>query len=236
MTSPVPQHLMSGPQAPQWRRQTWVATALACALVLGLATVAFAAMRPKNERGDERSSRTQLFLTKTAPSTTTTTTAVATFAGGCFWGVEDHFRKMPGVVATAVGYTGGHTDKPTYKAVCDGDTGHAEAVQIEFDPAVVSYDKLLDEFLWIHDPTTLNAQGPDVGDQYRSAIFFHDRSQMLAAQKAIKALQASGELDAPIVTEVVPATTFTFAEGYHQQWIEKGGRGGCHPRQRKRQP
>ena len=201
-------------------------------VVAGLATAGYAAMKPHNLRNDALSPKTGLFLVTGAPALPTNTT-LATFAAGCFWGVEDHFRKVPGVVATAVGYIGGTKPQPTYKEVCDGTTGHAEAVQIELDPKVVSYDKLVDEFLWLHDPTTLNRQGPDVGDQYRSAIFFHDAGQEQAAKKAIAALAKSGELDRPIVTEVVRAPTFWAAEGYHQQWIEKGGRGGCHPRKRK---
>lgn len=213
-------------------RQQWWVGAVLFVVVGALATGAFAQMKPHNLRNDETSPKTKLFLVGGAPATPTGT-QLATFAAGCFWGVEDHFRKVPGVVATAVGYIGGHVDKPTYKQVCDDDTGHAEAVQIEFDPKVVTFDKLVEEFLWIHDPTTLNRQGPDVGDQYRSAIFFHDAAQEQAAKKGIAALAKSGELDQPIVTQVVKAPTFWFAEQHHQQWIEKGGRGGCHVRRPK---
>ena len=213
-------------------RSNWLISLGVFVVVAGLATAGFAAMKPNNARGDQKSQKTGLFLVAGAP-TTSTNTQLATFAAGCFWGVEDHFRKVPGVIATAVGYIGGHVDKPTYEQVCDHTTGHAEAVQLEFDPKVVGYDKLVEEFLWIHDPTTLNRQGPDVGDQYRSAIFFHDAAQEQVAKKEIAKLSASGELDRPIVTQVVKAPTFWFAEQYHQQWIEKGGRGGCHVRRPK---
>ncbi len=213
-------------------RQNWLISAALFVVVGALATAAFAQMKPHNLRNDETSPKTGLFLVQGAPAAPTKT-QLATFAAGCFWGVEDHFRKVPGVVATAVGYIGGKVTSPTYKQVCNDDTGHAEAVQIEFDPKVVSYDKLVEEFLWIHDPTTLNRQGPDVGDQYRSAVFVYDAAQSLSAKQGIAALAKSGELDRPIVTQVVQAPTFWPAEGYHQQWIEKGGRGGCHPRARK---
>ena len=216
----------------QATRQHRKLTVLAWLLTLTACTAAVAAMRPHNLRNDEKSPNSGLFLVVGAAAKPQNT-ALATFAAGCFWGVEDHFRKLPGVVATAVGYTGGTVPEPSYEQVCDHGTGHAEAVQIEFDPKVVSYDKLVEEFLWIHDPTTLNRQGPDVGDQYRSAIFFHDAAQGQAAKKAIATLSKSGELDGPVVTQVVKAPKFWFAEGYHQQWIEKGGRGGCHKRQRK---
>lgn len=211
-------------------RTNWLISLGAFVVVAGLATAGFAAMRPKNLAEDAKT-KSGLFVV--AGASTTAPTAMATFAGGCFWGVEDHFRKMKGVVATAVGYTGGHTESPTYEQVCDHGTGHAEAVAIEFDPKVVSYAQLVEEFLWIHDPTTLNRQGPDVGDQYRSAIFFHDAQQQQVAKQAIAKLAASGELDRPIVTQVVQAPKFWFAEQYHQQWIEKGGRGGCHVRRPK---
>ncbi len=224
----------TGPASQKFRRDTWLMTGAGFVVASCLAVSAFGAMREKNGRNDERTDKTKLFLTVSAPAVLPKKTELATFAAGCFWGVEDHFRKMPGVLATAVGYTGGHKDEPTYKEVCNEDTGHAEAVQLEFDPAVVSYAKLVDEFLWIHDPTTKDRQGPDVGSQYRSAIFFHDSAQQAAAKKAIKALQASGELDDPIVTEVTRAPRFWFAEGYHQQWVEKGGPGACHPRRPKK--
>jgi peptide-methionine (S)-S-oxide reductase len=146
--------------------------------------------------------------------------AIATFAAGCFWGVEKAFRQVDGVTATAVGYTGGTAPDPNYEQVCSGRTGHAEAVQVEYDPARVSYDDLLDLFWRVHDATQLNRQGPDVGSQYRSAIFFHDPEQEAAAQAAKARQQSSG---GQIVTEIVPTTTFYLAEDYHQQYLEKRG-------------
>ncbi|MGC8639770.1 MAG: peptide-methionine (S)-S-oxide reductase MsrA [Isosphaeraceae bacterium] len=154
--------------------------------------------------------------------------ATATFAAGCFWGIEEAFRGTPGVTETAVGYTGGHTENPTYQEVCTNRTGHAEAVEVRYDPARVSYDQLLDLFWEIHDPTTLNRQGPDVGTQYRSAIFYHDEEQKAAAAASMERLRASGSLRRPIVTQLVPATTFWRAEEYHQKYVQKHGGAGCH--------
>lgn len=151
----------------------------------------------------------------------------ATFAAGCFWGVEANFRKVKGVIATAVGYTGGNFENPTYKDVCTGRTGHAEAVDILFDPAVVSYEQLLEVFWNIHDPTTTNRQGPDIGTQYRSAIFYHNEEQRSTTIASKERAQSSGKFKKPIVTEIVPASTFYRAEEYHQQYFEKGGMGGC---------
>jgi methionine-S-sulfoxide reductase len=152
--------------------------------------------------------------------------ARATFAAGCFWGVEDFFHQVPGVVDAVSGYTGGTVPEPTYEAVCSGRTGHAEAVLVTFDPAVVSYDRLLEEFWRHHDPTTPNRQGPDVGTQYRSAVFTHDEAQAAAATESLREHQA--RFGRPIVTEVTPATTFWPAEEYHQRYTERTGRGGCH--------
>jgi peptide-methionine (S)-S-oxide reductase len=149
---------------------------------------------------------------------------VATFGAGCFWGVEDAFRQVEGVVATEVGYSGGTTEDPTYEDVCTARTGHAEVVRVEYDPGKVSYEQLLDVFWDIHDPTTLNRQGPDVGDQYRSVIFYHDDDQRDAADTAIAQLRAAGRFRRPIVTQVVPAPKFFRAEEYHQQYNEKYGR------------
>jgi len=154
--------------------------------------------------------------------------AIATFAAGCFWGVEDAFRGVKGVKSTTVGYTGGHTKNPTYKEVCSHTTGHAEAVEVEFDPQQVSYQKLLDLFWEIHDPTQLNRQGPDVGTQYRSAIFFHDAEQEAAARASKAAQEKSGKYHGPVVTEVAPAPEFYRAEDYHQQYFEKRGVKSCH--------
>lgn len=147
------------------------------------------------------------------------------FAAGCFWGVEDAFRKVPGVTATAVGYTGGHTKDPTYEAVCEHGTGHAETVLVEFDPKVVGYEKLLSVFFRIHDPTTLNRQGPDVGDQYRSAIFTFSPAQEAAAKAAME--RAQGKVARPIVTQIKGAMPFYRAEDYHQQYSERTGHHGC---------
>ncbi|HMD02140.1 MAG TPA: peptide-methionine (S)-S-oxide reductase MsrA [Candidatus Baltobacteraceae bacterium] len=145
----------------------------------------------------------------------------ATFAAGCFWGVESDFRAIPGVVDVVVGYIGGQTEHPTYEEVCSHGTGHAEAVEVTFDPAVVSYERLLDAFWGLHDPTTINRQGPDVGTQYRSAIFYHNESQRSAAEASKAALAASGRYSRPIVTEIVAAPRFWPAEDYHQRYLEK---------------
>jgi peptide-methionine (S)-S-oxide reductase len=154
--------------------------------------------------------------------------ATATFGAGCFWGVEEAFRRTPGVTETAVGYMGGHLQNPTYEAVCTDRTGHAEVVQVQFDPERVSYDRLLEVFWQIHDPTTLNRQGPDVGAQYRSAVFTHDEAQAAAATDMKEKLQASGRYRRPIVTEITPAATFWRAEEYHQKYAQKHGGAGCH--------
>lgn len=151
----------------------------------------------------------------------------ATFAAGCFWGVEGAFRRVSGVVEATVGYTGGSTANPDYRAVCSGRTGHAEAVLLRFDPGRVSYSQLLDFFWKIHDPTTLNRQGPDVGSQYRSAIFTHSAEQAVTAKTSLAELQASGQLRRPVVTEIMPATEFYPAEEYHQRYLEKHGRVDC---------
>lgn len=152
----------------------------------------------------------------------------ATFAAGCFWGVETAFRSTPGVISTRVGYTGGSLNHPTYKDVCSDRTGHAEAVEVTYDPARVSYDQLLKVFWENHDPTTLNRQGPDVGTQYRSAIFYHTPEQEAAARASKARLESSGAYRRPIVTEIVPAVEFWQAEDYHQQYLEKKGLAHCH--------
>ena len=155
-------------------------------------------------------------------------TEKAIFAAGCFWGVEAAFRELPGVVATAVGYIGGRTEHPTYRQVCAHTTGHAEAVEVTYDPTKLSYDDLLNVFWENHDPTQLNRQGPDIGDQYRSAIFFLNPEQEAAAKASRERLQASGRFRRPIVTEITPAATFWMAEDYHQQYLEKRGMASCH--------
>jgi peptide-methionine (S)-S-oxide reductase len=154
--------------------------------------------------------------------------AKATFAAGCFWGVEEAFRQVPGVTGTAVGYEGGTTDHPTYEDVCTDTTGHAEVAEVEYDPDKVSYEQLLDVFWANHDPTQLNRQGPDFGTQYRSAIFYHTPEQRAAAEASKTALQASGRFRRPVVTEVTPAGPFWRAEEYHQRYLQKRGRGSCH--------
>jgi len=154
-------------------------------------------------------------------------TEKAIFAAGCFWGIELKFSQVEGVVSTRVGYTGGSKDDPTYRDVCSKSTGHAEAVEVEFDPAQVSYDQLLDRFWAMHDPTTLNRQGPDVGDQYRSAVFCTSAAQRDAALASKAKLAESGRFPLPVVTEIGPASEFWPAEEYHQKYLEKRGRSAC---------
>jgi peptide-methionine (S)-S-oxide reductase len=154
-------------------------------------------------------------------------TEKATLAGGCFWGVEELIRKMPGVINTEVGYTGGTTEKPVYEDVKTGSTGHAESLEIEFDPAKISYDEILDYFFRLHDPTTVNQQGNDRGTQYRSAIFYHDEKQREAAEQA--KVRAQAKWPRPIVTEIVPASRFWIAEDYHQDYLQRKPWGyNCH--------
>jgi peptide-methionine (S)-S-oxide reductase len=153
---------------------------------------------------------------------------LATFGAGCFWGVEVAFRQVSGVKDALVGYLGGTLPNPTYKDVCTGRTGHAEVVQVEYDPDEVTYDRLLEVFWENHDPTTLNRQGPDVGTQYRSAIFYHTPEQKAAAEASKSRLEGSGKFRKPIVTEITPASTFYPAEDYHQRYLEKRGLASCH--------
>lgn len=155
-------------------------------------------------------------------------TEIATFGAGCFWGVEAAFRRLPGVVDVAAGYSGGHMPNPTYKDVCSHTTGHAEVVQVTFDPQKISYDQLLDLFWQIHNPTQVNRQGPDVGSQYRSAIFVHSPEQQAIAEKSKAALAASGKFQRPIATEITTAGPFYRAEEYHQKYLEKHGAASCH--------
>jgi peptide-methionine (S)-S-oxide reductase len=152
----------------------------------------------------------------------------ATFGAGCFWGVEESFRQLSGVAETEVGYLGGHTNNPSYKDVCTDETGHAEVVQVTYDPAKISYEQLLDVFWSAHDPTTLNRQGPDEGTQYRSAIFFHSPEQERVARASKEKVQASGKFRRPVVTEITPASTFYRAEEYHQKYLAKRGVSHCH--------
>jgi peptide-methionine (S)-S-oxide reductase len=157
-----------------------------------------------------------------------TDTRKATFGAGCFWGVEVAFRQVPGVLNAEAGYEGGSLTNPSYEDVCTGRTGHAEVVEVTFDPAGVSYEQLVDVFFTHHDPTTLNRQGPDRGTQYRSAIFYHDEEQRGVAEAARERWNRSGRWRSPIVTEVTPASTFYRAEEYHQRYLEKRGMASCH--------
>jgi len=152
----------------------------------------------------------------------------AIFAAGCFWGVEDAFRKIKGVKDAISGYVGGHVESPSYENVCGGKTGHAEAVEVAFDPKEVSYSELLNAFWGMHDPTTMNRQGPDVGEQYRSAIFFLNDQQKEGAEKSKEEISKSGKFKNPIVTEITKAGPFYKAEEYHQRYFEKNGGGVCH--------
>jgi len=154
--------------------------------------------------------------------------AIATLSAGCFWGVEARFRQLTGVLSTRVGYTAGTTIDPTYESICTGVTGHAEAIEITFDETVISFEDLLNSFWHLHDPTTLNRQGPDIGTQYRSAIFYHDEQQEIIAQRSKQALDQSGYFPNPIITEITAISTFYPAEEYHQCYLEKKGLGSCH--------
>jgi len=152
----------------------------------------------------------------------------ATFGAGCFWGVEDTFMQLDGVIKTTVGYLGGNLKNPSYKDVCTGATGHAEVVQIEFDPEIISYQELLDVFWKMHNPTSLNKQGPDIGTQYRSAIFYHSEAQKRMAEQSKSDLNAKGVYNRPIVTEITKTSTFYKAEDYHQKYLQKNGLSSCH--------
>ena len=153
----------------------------------------------------------------------TTTHKLAVFGAGCFWGVESAFRAVEGVVDVAVGYAGGTVPKPNYRTVCSGKTGHAEVAQVEYDPARVSFEQLLEVFWQIHDPTTLNRQGPDFGTQYRSIVFYSDEHERKAAEESKRRLEESGKLGRPVVTQIVPAAEFYRAEEYHQRYYERMG-------------
>lgn len=155
-------------------------------------------------------------------------TEIATFGAGCFWGVEETFLRAKGTVSTRVGYTGGTTEHPTYEDVCNHGTGHAEAVEVTFDPSIATYDDMLKIFWDNHDPTQKNRQGPDVGDQYRTVIFAHSEEQRAKAEASKAALEASGRFAKPITTAIVPATAFWPAEDYHQQYLRKRGLDSCH--------
>jgi peptide-methionine (S)-S-oxide reductase len=155
-------------------------------------------------------------------------TKTATFGAGCFWGVEEMFRQLPGVLSTRVGYTGGHLEDPTYEMVCTDSTGHAEAVEVTYDPSQISYEDLLKVFWENHNPTTPNQQGPDFGTQYRSVIFTHDDEQKAIAEKSLREVEGSGKWKKPIVTQIVSATVWYPAEDYHQKYLMKRGLNNCH--------
>jgi peptide-methionine (S)-S-oxide reductase len=156
------------------------------------------------------------------------TTEIATFGAGCFWGVEAKFSQVPGVIEAVSGYSGGHTENPTYKDVCTDETGHAEVVQVTYDPAKVSFERLLEVFWTMHDPTQVNRQGPDFGSQYRTAIFFHSPEQEATAKRVKAELNAGGKFKRPIATEITAAGPFYRAEEYHQKYLEKRGAASCH--------
>jgi methionine-S-sulfoxide reductase len=156
------------------------------------------------------------------------TMETAIFAAGCFWGVAEYFSRVKGVIKSESGYTGGITEDPTYEQVCTGDTGHAESVRVIFDPTVVTYERLLQHFWEIHDPTSLNRQGYDIGSQYRSAIFYADPTQEVAAKASLEKMAKSGKYVSKIVTEILPAEEFYLAEEYHQDYLKKNRNGYCH--------
>jgi peptide-methionine (S)-S-oxide reductase len=162
------------------------------------------------------------------PAVDPTTLQTATFGAGCFWGVEEAFRQVNGVVSTAVGFAGGTTENPSYKDVCRGRTGHAEVVKVVFDPSKVSYEQLLEVFWSSHNPTTRDRQGWDIGSQYRSAIFVHNPEQEESARRSLGEMDCAGRYKKPIVTEITPAGPFYRAEEYHQQYLAKRGQGACH--------
>jgi peptide-methionine (S)-S-oxide reductase len=195
------------------------------ALVLGCFGAAFLAIAgcTGTENVAPDASSTSTAPTAATPAAPAAKTELATFGAGCFWGVESTFQRVPGVVRTQVGYTGGKTERPTYEQVCYDATGHAEVVQVEFDPAKVTYQTLLEVFFENHDPTTLDRQGPDVGDQYRSVVFVHSDEQQKLARSEKERRVRSGDYVGPIVTAVEPAPTFWAAEEYHQKYFQKAG-------------
>jgi peptide-methionine (S)-S-oxide reductase len=204
------------------------AASLGLAFVLsGCAPVAeaLASQSGPDEKSTYGHGRTEKGLFKVSDAEAPAETELATLGAGCFWGIEEAFRKTPGVVATAVGYSGGDVVDPTYRQVLTGKTGHAEVVQVEFDPDALSYEDVLMVFWRHHNPTTLNRQGPDIGHQYRSAIFAHDDEQLEIAQESKRGVQP--RFDDPIVTEITAYDELYFAEDYHQQYIAKGGRAFC---------
>ncbi len=210
---------------------TWTRLLLGLTLVIAvIISYAGTGMTSGGKETPAKSPRSNTFNNVTdaqAPTMEMENMEKATFAAGCFWGVEAAFRKIAGVVSTSVGYTGGTTENPTYEQVCSKKTGHAEAVEVIYDPAKVGYDDLLGVFWEIHDPTQLNRQGPDIGNQYRSAIFYHTPEQEAQAKASKEALEKNGNFSRPIVTEITPAGAYYKAEDYHQQYLEKRGRNSC---------
>ena len=201
-------------------------------VLVGLAATAAYLVGTAAMSGDNSQASSENEISASTPSTTgnamnNPSYKKALFGAGCFWGVEATFRQINGVKETAVGYSGGDAENPTYREVCNGNTGHAEVVQVIYDPAVVSYDSLLNVFWNEHDPTQLNRQGPDVGAQYRSAVFYYDDEQKAAAIASKEKLHTSGTYKRPVVTEISPALTFWKAEDYHQQYLEKRGLSTC---------
>jgi peptide-methionine (S)-S-oxide reductase len=211
-----------------WRRATL--TSVFIAAVLGVAVACGDGSGTPAVGADGDDSRESVSPVETAsPSRSLSAgeTAIATFAAGCFWGVEARFASMPGVVDAEVGYTGGTTEEPTYEEVCSDATGHAEAVRLHYDPDLVSYEQLVEAFFAMHDPTTEDRQGPDFGSQYRSAIFFHTPQQEATARAVAERLEQSGTYERPIATEIVPAGRFWRAEDYHQDYYERQGVDVC---------
>jgi peptide-methionine (S)-S-oxide reductase len=218
----------------RYERTTWIVGGLGVGIAL------FLIGRPGRMSADRREpSRTSHEAVQgsivgpiAAPAAETSTKGrpmkKATFGAGCFWGVESTFRRIPGVIETAVGYAGGQTENPTYKEVCTDRTGHAEVVEVEYDPSKVSYGQLLDVFWSSHDPTQVNRQGPDYGTQYRTVIFYHDDEQKAESEASKQKLEASGRFPRPIATQIVPAGPFYRAEEYHQRYLEKRGLENCH--------
>jgi peptide-methionine (S)-S-oxide reductase len=199
----------------------------AAALIALAVSVAFAGCA-YTEAQDDAQPAQQTQSTDEGSGEATMATETATFGAGCFWGVEEKFRTTPGVVDTEVGYAGGHTENPTYKQVCSHSTGHAEVVQLKYDPEKITYEELLKIFFEMHNPTQVNRQGPDVGDQYRSVIFYHTEAQKQAAEKMKAELDDSDRYSRPIATQIEKAPKFWAAEDYHQEYFKKRGGGGCH--------
>lgn len=200
----------------------------ALAIAFGVTLLSASGLWLASGGGDPKTTSSEMKEVKAEIGQKPAVTEKATFAAGCFWGVEATFRQMPGVWKTSVGYIGGHKDNPTYSEVCSDATGHAEAVEVEYDPSQVKYEDLLAIFWENHNPTTLNRQGPDVGSQYRSGVFYHDDRQKQLVETSKQELAQSGKWSKPIVTEIVPAKTFYPAEDYHQQYLEKRGMSSCH--------